>query len=62
MAREALCAAEHAMFNTLHDPQRVALIGAMIADIDRQRPLGPDGKHGDHHTDTCGCTDLERGR
>ena len=55
MAREALCAAEHAMLHTLHDPQRVATIAAMIADIDEQRPLGPDGKHGDRHTPTCGC-------
>ena len=33
-------------------------IGRIIAEIDRQRPLGPDGKHGDRHTSTCGCEDL----
>lgn len=30
-------------------------IGRIIAEIDRQRPLGTDGKHGDLHTPTCGC-------
>lgn len=32
-------------------------IGRLIAEIDRQRPLGPDGKHGGRHTLTCGCED-----
>lgn len=30
----------------------------LIADIDRQRPLGPDGKHGDRHTALCQCEDV----
>lgn len=30
-------------------------IGRLIAEIDRQRPLGTNGKHGDLHTPTCGC-------
>ncbi|QDH91669.1 hypothetical protein QDA01_gp20 [Microbacterium phage Cinna] len=29
----------------------------VIAEIDRNRPLGTDGKHGDLHTPTCGCED-----
>lgn len=29
----------------------------LIAEIDRQRPLGADGKHSDLHTPTCGCED-----
>lgn len=32
-------------------------IGRLISEIDRQRPLGPDGKHGDLHTPSCGCED-----
>jgi len=32
-------------------------IGRIIAEIDRQRPLGPNGKHGNLHTPTCGCED-----
>lgn len=33
------------------------LLGRLIADCDRQRPLGLDGKHGDGErcTPTCGC-------
>lgn len=27
----------------------------LIDEIDRQRPLNPDGTHGDNHTSTCGC-------
>ncbi|QHB37080.1 hypothetical protein QDA00_gp23 [Microbacterium phage Matzah] len=32
-------------------------IGQIIEEIDRHRPLGPDGKHDDRHTETCGCED-----
>lgn len=32
-------------------------LGSLIAEIDRHRPLGPDGKHGELHTPTCGCED-----
>ncbi|QDH93329.1 hypothetical protein QC999_gp21 [Microbacterium phage Cressida] len=32
-------------------------IQRLIAEIDRNRPLGADGKHGDLHTPTCGCDD-----
>lgn len=58
MIREALCVAQTAINS--HVPQRhrvaeAALIGRIIAEIDRQRPLGSDGKHGDRHTPTCGC-------
>jgi hypothetical protein len=31
----------------------------LISECDRHRPLGPDGKHGDLHTATCGCVDHE---
>lgn len=27
----------------------------MIALLDIHRPIGPDGKHGNRHTPTCGC-------
>ena len=63
MMREALCAAASALGN---HPKLVASsrrdgfiedLGELIADIDRQRPIGPDGKHGNRHTDTCGCED-----
>ncbi len=32
-------------------------VDVLIAMIDKHRPLGDDGKHGDLHTDTCGCLD-----
>lgn len=35
-------------------------IDVLINMIDRHRPLGPDGEHGDRHTDTCGCEDVRR--
>lgn len=35
--------------------KHLARIDDLIAEIDRHRPLGPDGKHGDQHTPTCGC-------
>lgn len=58
MTREALVIAEQAMLKhpgaTAHQIKR---IGGLIADIDRQRPIGSDGKHGDRHTPTCGCED-----
>ncbi|MBD3941961.1 hypothetical protein IF188_09665 [Microbacterium sp. NEAU-LLC] len=32
-------------------------IAELVREIDRHRPLGIDGKHGDLHTPTCGCGD-----
>lgn len=59
MIRETLCAAQSAINHWPADddrkPGHVARLGRLIDDIDRQRPLGPDGKHGDRHTTTCGC-------
>lgn len=34
-------------------------VDVLIAMIDKHRPLGPDGKHGDLHTDTCGCPEAQ---
>jgi hypothetical protein len=30
----------------------------VIDELDKHRPLGPDGKHGFLHTRTCGCKDA----
>jgi hypothetical protein len=61
MLREALCVAEHAV-NRNVEPQNqhgaLQILAALIRECDRHRPLGPDGKHGDRHTDTCGCDDV----
>lgn len=48
-----------------HDSDRATrdaeLLGRLIADCDRQRPLGPNGKHGDGErcTRTCGCAHVD---
>lgn len=64
MIRETLCRAQSAIsFRAAagHDvdchARDVQLLGRLIADCDRQRPLGPDGRHGDGErcTPTCGC-------
>lgn len=62
MLRETLCLAQVAVQR--HDgmdvlnAHHIARIGRLIAECDRHRPLGPNGKHGDRHTATCGCEDV----
>lgn len=36
-------------------------VAVLINMIDRHRPLGPDCKHGNRHTATCGCADKMGG-
>lgn len=59
MLRETLCAAQSALLRSDTGRQAANLhsdrLERIIAEIDRQRPLGADGKHGDRHTPTCGC-------
>ena len=58
MLREALCAAEGYL---LHSEQYASLgwyMGPLIREIDKHRPLGSNGKHGNLHTSTCGCEDT----
>lgn len=60
MLRETLNRAQTAIGVTYSSETRdadLARLGRLIVEIDRQRPLGPDGKHGDLHTPTCGCED-----
>jgi hypothetical protein len=58
MLRETLCAAQAAL---LHSRSRrrehFERLQRLIDECDRHRPLGPDGKHGNRHTPTCGCED-----
>lgn len=61
MLRETLCVAQSAIGQgkvggSRHDGH-IERIGRLIVEIDRQRPLGPDGKHRDLHTPFCGCED-----
>lgn len=62
MIREALCLAQsligQGQANRDRKDAHIALLGRLIDECDRHRPLGPDGKHGDRHTPTCGCEDI----
>lgn len=63
MLRETLCVAQ-GLVGRSGDPrarEHVERLGRLIDECDRHRPLGPDGKHGNRHTPTCGCDDDERG-
>ncbi|MEQ4566234.1 hypothetical protein [Paenarthrobacter sp. CAP02] len=61
MIRETMCLAEHALHVSARTgssrPSKgdFARIQRILDDIDRQRPLGSNGKHGNLHTQTCGC-------
>lgn len=63
MLRETLAVAQSAVWAAVTGPheaeaqRHVERLGRLIAEIDRQRPLGTDGKHGDLHTASCGCED-----
>ena len=56
MLREHLCA-DQARWQAEWPPSIDSAVHVLIAMIDKHRPLGSDGKHGDLHTDTCGCDD-----
>lgn len=57
MTRETLCVAQTLIGIYGGDRRREHLsrLQRMIDEIDIVRPLGPDGTHGDRHTDRCGC-------
>lgn len=44
-----------------HARYRSRDLQTVIDAIDVQRPLGSDGKHGNRHTENCGCDRDERG-
>ncbi|MEV4705046.1 hypothetical protein [Actinoplanes sp. NPDC049316] len=60
--RETLCIAQARIGNSGLDEHRqasdIAHLQALIDECDRHRPLGPNGKHADLHTPTCGCEDV----
>ena len=63
MLRETLCAAQNAIAHRPYDEGRkqshIDRLSRLIAECDRHRPLGANGKHGDLHTPTCGCEDVD---
>lgn len=61
MLRESLCVAQTAIGNSevggSRTREHIDRLGRLINEIDRQRPLASNGKHGTLHTATCGCED-----
>ena len=59
MLRETLCVAQTRIGASGLDAGRtrehVDRLQRLIDACDAHRPIGPDGKHGDRHTPTCGC-------
>lgn len=53
MLRETLCLVQSKLDNN----PSYDYIQKLIDEIDYHRPLGPDGKHSNLHTATCGCED-----
>jgi hypothetical protein len=56
MLREHLCA-DQARWQREWPSDIDSAVHVLIKMIDRHRPLGANGKHGDLHTPTCGCED-----
>jgi len=61
MLHETLCVAAaaigHSEVGGSRTEEHIDRISRVLAEIDRQRPLAPNGKHGNLHTATCGCED-----
>jgi hypothetical protein len=60
MLRETLCVAQTVIGLSRQEDRKaehIERLQFLINECDRHRPLGPDGKHGDRHTSTCGCED-----
>lgn len=60
--REALCAAQSGLAELARRgmavdqvPHWTETLRALIDQVDEARPVGPDGRHGEKHTRTCGC-------
>lgn len=54
--RETFCRAQQALARVYPgETKLLARFDRLIAQLDVQRPIGPDGKHGGRHTATCGC-------
>lgn len=55
LLRERLCAIQPLLHDAPEDVR--SAVNGLVSLVDRHRPLGTDGKHGDLHTPTCGCDD-----
>lgn len=64
MLRETLSVAQLYVGQAAHaerQREHLARLQRLIDECERHRPLGPDGKHDDRHTRTCGCDRNHRG-
>jgi hypothetical protein len=62
--REILCLAQYVGENSpvhINTPLYNRRIQEVIDELDKHRPVGPDGKHGNLHTETCGCKNKGHG-
>ena len=61
MLKETLCVAQSRIGNSDYDDGRkqehIERLQRLIDECDYHRPVGPNGKHGNRHTSTCGCED-----
>src|SRR5690625_8000290 len=62
MLRETFCTAQNAIAHSPYDDGRNQShsdrLSRLIAECDRHRPLGANGKHSDLHTPTCASEDV----
>lgn len=67
MLRETLCVAQAGIAELMRQGHRqagrtmedhMAQLSRLIDECDRHRPLDQAGKHGELHTETCGCEDA----
>lgn len=60
MLRETLCVAQTCIgyFGDLRAREHINRLQILLDECDVHRPLGSDGKHGNLHTETCGCLDY----
>lgn len=60
--RETLCVAQSGIgvlpFDNDQKRKHIERLQRLIDACDARRPLGPDGKHGDRHTPSCGCDEV----
>lgn len=56
MLREHLCQ-DQARYQGQWPSDIDSAVDVLVNMIDRHRPLGSNGKHGDLHTSQCGCED-----
>lgn len=55
---EAFCYAQTYLPTTEQGMYYRCVLQELIDLMEQHRPLGPNGKHGNLHTESCGCEDI----